>query len=149
METQNNLTTLDKHTTYPNYCFYSSFIFITNALISLHYKEYAYSASFFTLFLTSILYRTITNTFTNILDKISIAVVVFLGGNLFLSKFSPETNIFHQLTIIFTFISTIYLHYYGYCYAKYCYDNDVETAHRYHALLHIFASFGHHLILLL
>lgn len=90
--------------TYPNYCFYSSFIFITNALVSLYYKEYAYSASFFALFLTSILYRTITNTFTNILDKVAITAVVFLGGNLFLSKFSPETNMFHQLTIICTFV---------------------------------------------
>jgi hypothetical protein len=75
--------------------------------------------------------------------------VGFLGGNLFLSKFSPETNMFHQLTIICTFVSTIYLYCYGYYYAKYCYDNDVETSHRYHAFLHIFASFGHHLILLL
>jgi hypothetical protein len=135
--------------TYPNYCFYSSFIFITNALVSLHYKEYAYSASFFALFLTSILYRTITNTFTNILDKVAIASVGFLGGNLFLSKFSPETNVFQYLTIICTFVSTIYLYCYGYYYAKYCYDNDVETSHRYHAFVHIFASFGHHLILLL
>lgn len=147
MENPNNL---EKHTpSYPNYCFYSSFIFITNALVSLHYKEYAYSASFFSLFLTSILYRTITNTFTNILDKVAITTVVFLGGNLFLSKFSPDDNIFHYLTIICTFVSTIYLYYYGYYYAKYCYDNDPFIAQKYHAFLHIFASFGHHLILLL
>jgi hypothetical protein len=41
------------------------------------------------------------------------------------------------------------LYYYGYCYTKYCYDKDEDTAEKYHALLHIFASFGHHLILLL
>ena len=140
---------INEQTTYPNYCFYSSFIFITNAVVSLYYKEYAYSASFFALFMTFILYRTITNTFTNILDKIAIATVVFLGGNLFLSKFSPESNLFEQITIISTFVTTIYLYYYGYCYAKYCYDNDPVIAQKYHAFLHIFASFGHHLILLL
>jgi hypothetical protein len=140
---------INEQTTYPNYCFYSSFIFITNVLASMYHKEYAYSASFFTLFMTSILYRTYTNVITNIVDKIAIVTVVFLGGNLFLSKFSPESNLFEQIAIISTFVTTIYLYYYGYCYTKYCYDNDQDTAEKYHAFLHIFASFGHHLILLL
>jgi hypothetical protein len=140
---------INKQTIYPNYCFYSSFIFITNAVVSLYYKEYAYSASFFALFMTSILYRTYTIVITNILDKIAIITVVFLGGNLFLSKFSSESNLFHQIAIISTFVTTIYLYYYGYCYTKYCYDKDEDTAEKYHAFLHIFASFGHHLILLL
>lgn len=140
---------VNEPTSYPNYCFYSSFIFITNALVSLSYKEYAYAACFLALFLTSILYRTMKNVATNILDKIAIASVVFLGGNLFLSKFSPESNLIHQIIIICTFVTTIYLYYYGYCYTKYCYDSDPFIAQKYHAFLHIFASFGHHLILLL
>lgn len=137
----------------PNYCFYSSFIFITNAIAAIYYNKFVYASCFFLLFATSILYHTITNLFTNIIDKIAILFVVFCGFNLFLSKFSPDENKIHQIAIITTFVTTIYLYCYGYCYGycykKYCYDNNADTAYKYHAFLHIFASLGHHLILLL
>jgi hypothetical protein len=133
----------------PNYCFYSSFIFITNAIVALLYNKYIYASCFALLFITSILHRIITNIFTNILDKIAILSVALCGLDLFLSKFSPDENRIQQIVIITTLVTTIYLYCYGYCYQKYCYDNDIDIAHKYHAFLHIFASLGHHLILLL
>ncbi len=85
------------------------------------------------------------------MDKVSIVLVVYYGGKTF---FINSVNIDNfkdficSILIISTFLYTIYLYYYGYCYNKYCFHEDKKVANLYHSLLHIVSSIGHNLIVI-
>jgi hypothetical protein len=133
-----------------NCCFYSSFIFIINSTVAYYYEYYIYSAIFAILFITSIIYHSTYNIYTNLLDKISIGLVVSYGGWLFYDKivkseFSYKKYIL-STAIVTTFLSTIYLFYYGYCFNKYCFCEDAIIANYCHSFLHLISSIGHILI---
>jgi hypothetical protein len=134
-----------------NLCFYSSIIFISNILIAYCYKYYVYSLLFLLLLITSLIFHSNNNIYTLLIDKISIILVVLYGGYLFIDKInkSDEVKYFYLLIIIFTFIITIYLYYFGYCYNKYCFCEDKEMANKYHSLIHIISSVGHNLIIIM
>ena len=81
------------------------------------------------------------------LDKLSIGGVVLYGGYLFLTKWdSISTKM--ALIIIVTFLSTIYLYYYGYTNQSYCFDKNQERGMLFHSGMHVISSIGHHLIAL-
>jgi hypothetical protein len=121
-------------------CFYSSFVFIVNLFFTYIYQYYTYSILFFTLWITSIYFYSCRETIPFFLDQISILLVVTYGMFLFYHK--KKTLV--SLIVLFTFLLTIYLFYYGYLTNQYCYGDYGEE---YHALLHIISCIGHLAIL--
>jgi hypothetical protein len=81
------------------------------------------------------------------LDKLSIGGVVLYGGYLFLTKWDSISTTM-ALIIIVTFLSTIYLYYYGYTNQSYCFDKNQERGMLFHSGMHVISSIGHHLIAL-
>jgi ABC-type multidrug transport system fused ATPase/permease subunit len=126
----------------------SSLIFITNSL-SAYYKNYFfYSILFFCLTITSVIFHYHTTLYTKIIDKIFILAIVLYGGHLLYKK-TNINNQYQVFLIILTFLTSIFLFYYGYCVNEYCYHPDKCISNRYHCMLHILSSLGHHLIIFL
>jgi hypothetical protein len=135
-----------------NSCFYSSFVFIINVLVASYYGYYLYAALFFALLITSLLHHSHYNQLTNILDKIVIFCIVFYGGYLFYKKLKEYINSKNKFTakeyllsaaIFITFISTIFLYYYGYLNTCLCFSDDQRQAYLFHSFMHCVGSFGH------
>lgn len=130
-----------------NFCVYSSFIFLTNVVVFFFLGYTFYAFLFLCLWLTSVLHHSNPSTTTYMLDKLSIGGVVLYGGYLFLTKWdSISTKM--ALIIIVTFLSTIYLYYYGYTNQSYCFDKNQERGMLFHSGMHVISSIGHHLIAL-
>lgn len=154
-------TRLDQTRNYisQNPCIYSSFIFWINVLVGIYYQEYIYASLFVVLFITSILFHSNSNPNSNnnlkktyyFLDSTVIFTIFIYGGYIFYTKIITKNkkNPYIQSFIIATFLTTLYLFYYGYYYNQYCYDVNKQVANLYHSLLHIIGSLGHMFILLL
>ena len=123
----------------------SSFIFLTNSLSTYYFEYYNYSFLFGSLTITSIIYHYNTNIYTNLMDKICIIGIVVYGGHLLYKKTNNE-NKFYVGCIIFLFLTSIYLYYYGYCTNNYCYHPDKCIGNKYHCALHCISSIAHHMI---
>lgn len=122
-------------------CFYSSFIFLINVIACFLYDKLMYGLLFFLLFTTSIFYYTYNDITTYFLDQLSIGLVVIYGLFIFISKKKRRNYI---LIILYSFLTTIYLYYYGYITNSYCYG---YYNNEYHSLLHIISCIGHLAIL--
>jgi len=82
------------------------------------------------------------------MDKIFILAIVLYGGHLLYKK-TNINNQYQVFLIILTFLTSIFLFYYGYCVNQYCYHPDKCISNRYHCMLHILSSLGHHWIIFL
>jgi len=127
---------------------YSSSIFITNVISAFYNKYYIYCFLFFCLTITSLIFHYNSNIYTNILDKIFVFAIVFYGGYMLYNKTTIDNQIC-VLLIVITFVSCIFLFFYGYCIKDYCYHPDKCIGDKYHSILHIITSLGHHLIIFL
>jgi len=129
--------------------FYSSSVFITNAIHALVMNNIVYSFLFTGLFITSVVIRMYPNIYTTSLDNIAIGLVVLYGGKMFLDKVNSH-GIFKNLLlnglILLTFLLTIFLYSYGYLVGSYCFG---ENGYTWNALMHFISSVGHHLIMFL
>jgi hypothetical protein len=126
----------------------SSLIFITNIVTAFVYKNYVYLSLFFFLTITSVIYHTNSNSYTNILDKIGIFLIVSYGTYNVHNKFNM--NNFMPVTIIFLlFVLTMFLYIYGYFTKQFCFHSQICIGNNYHSLLHCISSLAHHLILIL
>jgi hypothetical protein len=136
---------------------YSSFIFLTNVGLAYYYNYYVYSLLFLGLFTTSVIYHYYQTILSNIIDKVSILLVVGYGYNIFINKCFNNTllveyTLGHYICILLvgiTFLSTIYLYCYGYICNQYCFCENLTTQELYHTLLHLMASLGHHIIMIM
>ena len=126
---------------------YSAIFFLTNSVTAYYFGYFTYSLLFFILFLTSILLRLHRNNFTFLLDKTFVNLVTLYGGYIFFIKLHL-IHPFSIFLIVGTFLKTAFLFYYGYMTKSFCYDKNKEIADAYHSLLHIVASIGHHLIVI-
>lgn len=133
----------------PSSCFYSSFIFLVNVILCVLYDYNLYAFLFFILWVTSIIFHLYNNMITFLIDKVIIVLVVLYGGGIFFEKCKSDMDIFYVLSIIATFLITIYLYYFGYICKKYCYCENKEIANIWHSGLHIISSIGHGLIVFL
>jgi hypothetical protein len=125
----------------------SSFIFITNIITAYLYKDYyIYSILFTALTLTSFLFYSNNNIYTNIIDKCAIAAVVLYGGCMLYNKITMS-NLHKVILIVASFISVLVLFFWGYYNKKYCYDPVLGN--HYHCLLHFISFIGHHFIIFL
>jgi len=130
-------------------CFYSSFIFIMNILISYCYDNYLYSILFLGLLVSSLCYHSKPTIYTYLIDKVNISLITFYGGWLLLKKYSQINNkkrLLLLLAIVSTFIVTNYFYFYGYFTKTFCFYKNKEIANLYHSIMHIVASMGHILI---
>lgn len=141
-----------------NSCQISPLIFIINILFGFYYDYILYGLLFLCLLVTSIIHHTYYTDFTNIIDKISILYVILYGSMLFYQKnfFIKYTNyishsryILLSILIVLTFLSIFYLYHYGYYNNKYCFDTSIDTAYKYHSLIHYISCFSHTLIMIL
>lgn len=146
-------------------CFYTSFLFLINVVVCLLYQDppEIYALLFFALFTTSIIFHgsqsedihILWRSSLMILDKISIIGVVLYGGYVFFRKslcgcgWIDEVKILHISCIIYTFVLTIYLYYFGFLHKKYCFHENKMVANIWHSFLHLVSCIGHILIVLL
>jgi len=136
-----------------NLCFYSSFVFLSNVLLALYYEYYLYALLFAILIVTSSIHHCHYTAVTTVVDKIIIYCIVFYGGFLFYKKlmesgFNSKKYVLSFL-IVSTFLSNIFLYYYGYLYDCFCFSSDKSVSDWTHSLLHCLGSFGHCCIVLL
>jgi hypothetical protein len=130
-----------------NTCVYSSFIFWINVFIGIYYQEYIYASLFVVLFTTSTLFHYYNhNTFFLIPDLFIVFTIFNYVGYKFITKINKSKTSFF---ICFLFLLSLYLFFYGYYTNQYCYDVNKQIASLYHSLLHIIASLGHILVILL
>lgn len=154
----------DFSTTHFNSCFYSSFIFVINIILCYYYNYTTYAVLFAILLITSIIVHSYTTTLSLFIDKLAILSVVLYGGYVFYEKltdiFTTESfasfettdnihKIIYATLIISTFLTTIYLYYYGYTCNKYCFCEDSYIANLWHSLLHAISSIGHACIVIM
>jgi len=135
-----------------NSCFYSSIVFITNSILALYYNYLVYSLLFFILVITSLIVHSNNNIYALVIDKIAIFAIAFYGGYLFFEKckhITTTSQIILAIITVYTFLATIYLYYYGYMNNTYCYHEDKCIGNLYHSLLHVIASVGHNIIVIL
>jgi hypothetical protein len=149
---ENIFENIEEETSQKNSCFYSSIVFITNSVIALYYNYLVYSLLFFILVITSLIVHSNTNMYTLVIDKIAIFAIAFYGGYLFFEKckhINSTSQIILAIITVYTFLATIYLYYCGYINNTYCYHQDKCIANLYHSLLHVIASVGHNIIVIL
>jgi hypothetical protein len=135
-----------------NCCFYSSLIFLVNSTAAFYFGYLFYSIIFFILVITSLIVHSTYNGYAMIIDKIAIFMVVFYGGYLFYTKCLRPIDIkqiAYIISIISTFLITIYLYYFGYSKNQYCFCEDKQIANQYHSFMHFVSSVGHVLIVLM
>lgn len=124
----------------------SSLLFLTNTILAYVNKYYVYASFFLFLTITSLVYRLYPSNYTFIIDKIAITMVVSYGGYMLYQNTNNISRTYFG-AVISTFIATILLYYYGYINESFCFDRDNCIAENYMALLHIFSSIGHNMII--
>lgn len=141
-----------------NCCQISPLIFIINILLGFYCGYSLYALLFLSLLITSLLFHTYNTEFTYIIDKIAIVYVILYGSMLFYQKIyfidtinyiSIDRTIVLSIAIVFSFLSVVYLYYYGYYSKKYCFDENNDTCYKYHSLIHYISCFSHVLIMVL
>ena len=139
-----------------NCCQISPLVFIINILLGFYQGYILYGLLFLSLIITSLLHHTYYAEFTYIIDKVAILYVILYGYMLFKQKIYliDTTNysfitIILSIVIVFTFVSVFYLYYYGYYSKKYCFDENTDTCHKYHSIIHYISCFSHVLVMIL
>ena len=126
---------------------YSSLIFLTNFSIAYLYKRYIYSALFMSLTITSVIFHSGPNIYTNIMDKFAIiGIVLYALVNLYHNILFIQ--LYYSSIILASFTFVIIVFFYGYHTNQYCFDNDKTISNYYHMALHIVSSVSHHMIIL-
>jgi hypothetical protein len=138
-----------------NPCILSSFIFLTNAASAVYFKHFIYGTVFFILALTSIIHHSLYKNWTKLIDRSIAYSIIVIGGIVFAKKilYAPITDLIKyirfngiSLAIIATFALTVLLYALGYSCNKFCFDTNIPVSQRWHALMHVIASVGHHMI---
>ena len=114
----------------------SSLIFLTNILSTWYTGHPIYCLLFCGLTLTSIFYHSY-GCFA-ILDKLMILGIVLHA--LYLMENNAELPMIVASCLIF-----MILYFYGWCTGEFCFGIEGD---RWHVMLHLISSFGHHLVIL-
>jgi hypothetical protein len=122
-------------------CFYSSFIFLSNILLSYKYKKYNYTLYFIILFLTSVFFHYKNTEFTYILDQLILFKLFYESVITFYNIFD-RTKTYKNSIIFFSYFYVFYFYYIGYYYKKYCFHKNNKIANQWHSSLHIISSIG-------
>lgn len=136
------------HTDEFNILLVSSLFFITNIATAFFNEYYLYSGLFCFLTISSLIYHSNNNIYTKIIDKIAIASIILYGSYILYNKINLN-NLFNSAIIISAFLLCIYFYNYGFINKQYCFCDDLCVAQKYHFIMHIIVSIGHHLIIFL
>lgn len=133
-----------------NPCFYSSSFFISNIIIAYYYEEYIYFTLFCILLSTSLIFHYTQDDYIGIIDKFAIILVVLYGIYIYSGKCYKCCSSYHYfcLWIVFlAFLGCIFILLTGLAYTStnFCgvYGNF------YHSIIHLLASIGHNIIIIL
>ena len=137
-----------KNNFYLNILCLTSLLFITNIITAFYKKYYLYSFLFCFITITSLIFHSYKNIYTNIIDKIAIFSIIIYGLYILINNFSYN-NFVMIIIIIFSFILCLYLYFYGYLYNVLCFHHNKNISNIYHGLLHLISSLGHHCIIFL
>jgi len=132
----------------PRILLLSSLFFVTNILTAYYSEQYFYSFLFFILTITSLIVHHEDNYYTNVIDKIAVSSIILYGGYVLCNKMNTE-NLFYCFIIVITFLLCIYLYIYGFIFKKYCFSDEKSISQKYHFIMHIIGSIGHHFIIYL
>jgi len=140
----------------PNLLFYSSLVFTTNIVSSFYKEYYTYGFLFILLTITSLIFHSCSTLSTNVVDKVSIFCIISYGTYMLYYKITIESNdlvifnvILYVIPIVISFLLCGFLFTYGYYKNQYCFHSKKCIGDKYHALLHVISSIGHHLIIFL
>jgi hypothetical protein len=139
-----------------NLCKYSSYLFLSNSLNAWLQGYPVYASAFLGLTTSSVIYHSYPHSsmrfYFYVVDQWFILSVFACGGEMFYQKIYDVKTIYQIVCakcILWTFLITVYMYFYGYTTRRYCHDPDIELAYLYHAILHVICSVGHHLVLLM
>lgn len=129
-----------------NYLWASSLIFLLNGMHAFYNDVYEYGILFFLLTLTSITVHLENVLIVNVLDKIVIACIV-LYGILIIYQNQIYRQHLNFAVILGTFLACIIFYVYGFFNHCFCFDLKPCVAQKFHCLMHVVGSLGHHAIL--
>ena len=122
----------------------SSLLFLTNSAGNVYLENYAYAIFFLILSIVSTIHHNNNTDELFLYDQIALYVVIIYGAYYFFNK--QDYNSIIYITIIGLFVSCGILYYIGKKTENFCFHPCKEQSDNYHALMHICASIGHHLI---
>ena len=136
---RNNYKHRDSVSSYRVFLFKFIFSYKCGCIMSIIYTL----CVFLLLTVTSLYHHSHYTSFSRMIDKIAVYIVVLYGGYLFYDKINKSSllsrmQIFISVIIVLAFLSTIVLYYY---FINYC--EDPFTADCYHAFMHCLSSVGH------
>jgi hypothetical protein len=123
---------------------FSSLLFSTNFIGNFYLENYIYGIFFLLLFISSCIHHFSNTDESFIFDQIALYTVILYGGYYFINK--KDYNLIVYLIIILMFISCGILYFGGKTYEHFCFHPDKDCSDKYHVLMHICASLGHHFI---
>jgi hypothetical protein len=126
---------------------YSSLIFLSNGVTSYIVSEYVYSFLFICLTTTSVLVHRKDEPTINLLDKIMIYCVFLKGTQLFIQNIHQSFVL--NILIIGIFGFCVVSYHIGFIYKFGCFDIDIDNSQRWHIMMHILGSIGHHAIVVI
>jgi hypothetical protein len=130
-----------------NILIFSSLCFITNIITTFINKDYIYCFLFILLVITSLIYHSNSNIYTYTFDRIVVIFVILYGAYNLYNKSDSHKNIC-VIIVVILFLVILILYYYGYYMNKFCFHKNIRIANKYHSLLHLLSSVGHHLIII-
>ena len=156
------------------YCVFSSFIFLSNAIISFIYSHYVIGILWVVLCVTSIIYHSfrlantshLVNTYmimqANRQNKwLDVAYVLDIGATVVLIAYvlyihflnmrqtKITWNVILLNIIIFSVLGYIlFIFFYGKKTFQYCFHKDSDVAEKWHSTIHLSGSLAHHLLFL-
>ena len=124
-------------------CFYSSFIFLINAIFAYKYKYYTFSLLFLILTISSLLHHYYYTDITYQIDRIIIIITFCCGASIMYKRLKNKEINYYDILFFAVLISIVsYMYFYGYYNKKYSFDTDHKTSCMWHSLLHIIVSIG-------
>ena len=130
----------------PSILFWSSLVLMTNMWAAYMTGQYLYSMFFGSLVISSLVYHTRQTLATNLWDKLWVGSIVVYGGWKTIIKWG-SSDFRYMMGCVLTFLFVVWVYLYGFFTQSFCFDP--LYGNRYHALMHIVVSIGHHLVIFL
>ena len=157
------------------YCVFSSFIFLTNAIVSFIYSHYVIGILWVVLCVTSIIYHSVrlANTShlvnTYMIQRANrqnkwleiaygfdiVATVVLVSYVLYIhfinmTQTKPTAYVIVTNIMIFSLLGYIlFIYFYGKQIGDYCFHKNSHVAEKWHSTIHLSGSLAHHFMYLL
>jgi hypothetical protein len=124
-------------------CFFSSLLFLINALVAYKYKNYNYSLAFLFLVITSLIHHYYFTDLTRNIDRLAILITFYYTVTLLYDKNkNNKVNFMQNMILLIGFLLSFYLFVYGYFNDKYSFDPNHRKACMWHSLIHFICSTG-------